>query len=148
MRMTPLMQAVLNGNRDILELLIENGANINIRDEDGCDPLMTAISSCGRQPSHPNNYHTPVFECVELLLKKGANPHAKDRHGRDAATWANRTYGKKFVELLVAHGVDESRFISSLAYENQTEIADSDVEMASHTSSRSSVEPGSSMDDV
>ena len=41
---TPLHYAAANGHKEIAELLIEKGADLNAKDEDGGTPLDVAIS--------------------------------------------------------------------------------------------------------
>jgi len=56
---TPLLHAVMNSRKEIVELLITNGADVNAKDADGFTPLDTAI----------NSQHT---ETADLLRKHGA----------------------------------------------------------------------------
>ena len=56
---TPLMEAAKRGQRAIISLLLENGANINAQDKKGATPLVYALL-----PDHT--------EVVTLLLGKGA----------------------------------------------------------------------------
>ncbi|XP_031573843.1 uncharacterized protein LOC116307692 [Actinia tenebrosa] len=58
--LTPLHRAATEGSYDCLQLLIDQGANVDIRDENGCTPLHDAV------------YHGNV-RCVLALLKAGAN---------------------------------------------------------------------------
>lgn len=58
--LTPLHRAAIEGSYDCLQLLIDQGANVDIKDENGCTPLHDAV------------YHGNV-SCVLALLKAGAN---------------------------------------------------------------------------
>lgn len=58
--LTPLHRAVIEGSYDCLQLLVDQGAEVNIRDEHGWTPLHDAV------------YHENV-SCVAALLKAGAN---------------------------------------------------------------------------
>lgn len=62
---TPLHFAALNNHKDLIQLLLANGAEIEWVDEQKCTPLHLA---CKR--GH--------FESVHLLLTSGANIYAKD----------------------------------------------------------------------
>lgn len=59
--MTPLHQAVLDGNVQAVHLLISNGSDVNKKDTDSWTPLHTACA-CG---------HTDI---VRYLLANGADP--------------------------------------------------------------------------
>lgn len=61
---TPLDIASYNNFEDIVELLISNGADLNLQDNNGYSPLLYAIE----------NYS---YETVELLVNNGANLNSK-----------------------------------------------------------------------
>ncbi|XP_028917316.1 fibronectin type 3 and ankyrin repeat domains protein 1 isoform X2 [Ornithorhynchus anatinus] len=71
---SPLMRvSAVSGHRDVASLLIEAGADVNVRDKDGKTPLMVAVL---------NNHE----ELVQLLLDKGADPNVTNEvtpAGRD-----------------------------------------------------------------
>ena len=67
-RMAPLTLATMMGHTKAAELLIQLGADVNIRHEDGGTPLHLSIF-LGR------------FELMELLIKEGADVNAKNRRG-------------------------------------------------------------------
>ncbi|KAL0165409.1 hypothetical protein M9458_041162, partial [Cirrhinus mrigala] len=56
---TPLHHACHAGQLDIIQLLLEAGASVDLPTLNGATPLMRAIESC--RPS-----------CVEYLIKAGA----------------------------------------------------------------------------
>lgn len=58
------------GHVNIIELLLKNGANIDLQDVDGQTPLHYA-ASCGH------------LNCVKFLLKKGARKDILDIEGKD-----------------------------------------------------------------
>lgn len=60
--------------------LIENAANVNIRDKFGCTPLMRA----------GENGHK---ELAQLLINNGADTEIVDNYGDKAVGWA-RSRGK------------------------------------------------------
>ena len=60
--MTPLMNAADNGSVEIIRLLLENGANVNNKD-DYCDTVLHRVGCWGKD------------EAVNLLLKRGAHRH-------------------------------------------------------------------------
>jgi len=74
---TVLMKAVQLNLDDIVELFIENGANLNLIDNQGQTALMKAVSSY----SYSDNRS---LWTVKLLIKNGADVHIKDCDGCNA----------------------------------------------------------------
>ena len=65
---TPLNLSARNGNLELSQLLLENGADVNIADEKSCTPLYTAAKY-----GHSN--------VLRLFLENGADPNKQDRNG-------------------------------------------------------------------
>ena len=79
MNRTPLMQAVVMEKYDCVKILIEAGADVNARDNDGFTPLMVAASrdGVGRKDSE-------VPGIIRLLLEHGADIDATNNRGQCA----------------------------------------------------------------
>ena len=115
--LTPLTYAAFKGHKEVAELLITAGADMN-----------------------PKRYSTPPLhgaadhgqkEIVELLIAKGADVNAKDVHVETPLLFASRRGHKEVSELLIANGADvnakDGREYSSLhwaAREGHKEIAE------------------------
>ncbi|XP_074767726.1 arf-GAP with coiled-coil, ANK repeat and PH domain-containing protein 2 isoform X7 [Athene noctua] len=86
-RATPLIQAVRGGSLVTCEFLLQNGANVNIRDMKGRGPLhhATVLGHTGQ---------------VCLFLKRGANQHATDEDGKDPLSIAVEAANADIVTLL------------------------------------------------
>ncbi|XP_072789518.1 arf-GAP with coiled-coil, ANK repeat and PH domain-containing protein 2 isoform X8 [Taeniopygia guttata] len=84
---TPLIQAVRGGSLVTCEFLLQNGANVNIRDMNGRGPLhhATVLGHTGQ---------------VCLFLKRGANQHATDEDGKDPLSIAVEAANADIVTLL------------------------------------------------
>ncbi|XP_014111613.1 PREDICTED: arf-GAP with coiled-coil, ANK repeat and PH domain-containing protein 2 isoform X3 [Pseudopodoces humilis] len=84
---TPLIQAVRGGSLVTCEFLLQNGANVNIRDMKGRGPLhhATVLGHTGQ---------------VCLFLKRGANQHATDEEGKDPLSIAVEAANADIVTLL------------------------------------------------
>ncbi len=77
------------GKKDVAELLIAKGANVNARDSNGQTPLHVAQSE-------------PV---AQLLIAKGANVSARDSNGQTPLHMAE---SQAVAQLLIAKGADVS----------------------------------------
>ena len=88
---TALLRASENGHTEIVEMLLEKGANVNAVQTNGITALMRA-SEKG---------HT---ETVERLLEKGAKVNAVQTNGMTALIWASRYGNLKTVEMLLNYG--------------------------------------------
>ena len=88
-----LIYAANNGNAPIVNLLLENGANVNDQDDEGNTPLMIA-SERGHQ------------ETVKLLIESGANMNAQDEYKRTALMRASEDGRSNVVTTLLKKGAD------------------------------------------
>jgi len=89
-----LINAAFNGYRDVVELLISVGANVDVKTIYGMNAFMGA-AACGRK------------DVVELLLNVGADVNAKDNDGWSALTYAVWNGKKDVVDLLKKYGAKE-----------------------------------------
>lgn len=91
---TPLMAAVLYGDVDTVRLLLNSGADPNLRNEAGATALMWA---------------TDDLEKTRLLLKKGADAKARSEDSRTPLLIAAGRFGSSaVVKLLLDAGADPS----------------------------------------
>jgi ankyrin repeat protein len=82
------------GRKEVVELLLSKGSEINAKDKDVWAPLHFAAWNGNK-------------DVVELLLSKGAEVNATDsRDGMTALHFAARNGGKETVELLLANKAD------------------------------------------
>ncbi|RYP39319.1 hypothetical protein DL768_010725 [Monosporascus sp. mg162] len=90
---TPLSWAAEEGHREIVQLLLDKGAEIDAKDNDGRTPLWWAA----------RNGHK---EIVLLLLEKGAEIDAKGNISRTPLSWAAGKGHKEIVQLLLDKGAE------------------------------------------
>lgn len=67
---TPLLLAVMNGNKAMVQWLIAHDANLNLVDDDGYTPVNRAA------------FMDDKYEILVLLLEHGADPNGKDKNDR------------------------------------------------------------------
>ncbi|XP_073740780.1 fibronectin type 3 and ankyrin repeat domains protein 1 isoform X1 [Callorhinus ursinus] len=85
---TPLMRvSAVSGNQSAASVLIEAGADVNMRDKDGKTPLMVAVL---------NNHEA----LVQLLLDKGADASVKNEFGKGVLEMARVFDRQNVVSLL------------------------------------------------
>ena len=74
---TALFNAILKMRVSMVESLLKNGIDINVRNSDGMTPLMAAAS-------------TGNMQIIRLVLAKGADTHAVNTLGENAGEMAAR----------------------------------------------------------
>ena len=104
---------------DVLKLLIEEGADIEIRNSKGDTPLLTAI-----------NRHAP--QAAMILVNSGANIHIKNNENDTPLLLeARRSRGTELLKILIERGADKNaigsegkiaHFIALSRYTNAHEI--------------------------
>jgi len=90
---TPLHLAAATGQKDVAELLVAKGANVNDNSIEGATPLLSAALN-------------GQMEVAEFLIAKGANLEAKTNDGVTPLHMAAQEGKTKMVELLLAKGAD------------------------------------------
>ncbi len=86
-----LGRAARGGHAEAMNLLLENGAHIDIRDKFDHTPLMWAC-------------HTKHLELAETLLKNGADLNAEDRNGHTALRHAVHAGNFEVMDFLLKCG--------------------------------------------
>ncbi len=94
---TALHSALDDERFDIVELLLDKGADVNIEDDSGYAPLHIAASYAAK--------HNP--KVVELLISKGADINAKDNDGKTALAYAVEKAHTEIAKILRKHGAKE-----------------------------------------
>ena len=91
---TPIFYAVENDQEEMLSLLLEKGAKVDVRDDEGRCPLTMAAKD-GKN------------DMVKTMVKAGANPDSKGQEGMTALMiYAERHDGLQMAKFLVENGAD------------------------------------------
>ncbi|XP_052021810.1 uncharacterized protein LOC127671140 [Apodemus sylvaticus] len=90
---TSLHYACAHNHPDVVLLLLENNSSVNIRDDEGCTPLIKAAQQ--------GNIH-----CVSVLLDYNADPNVMDIIGNTAFHHAVSRGNLPIVKMLLKHNVD------------------------------------------
>ncbi|RYP70200.1 hypothetical protein DL771_005587 [Monosporascus sp. 5C6A] len=91
---TPLSWAAEKGHKEIVQLLLDKGAEIDAKDSNSRTPLSWAA-----EKGHK--------EIVQLLLDKGAEIDSKDKiYSQTPLSWAARNRHKEIVQLLLDRGAE------------------------------------------
>jgi len=90
---TPLHIAAYLGHKDIVEILIANGADVRLEDKDGRCPLHCAVCHDHKQ-------------VAEVLITDKADVNAKDKNSRTALHFAASGGKHEIVELLITKGAE------------------------------------------
>jgi len=134
-----LHYAAESGHEDLVGLLLDQGANINIQNpKNGSTPLHLAsfyghssvvslLMKRGCNPNVPNNHQVTALHaacdnnkiaCVEALIKGGANMESKDKKGATPLHYAVAQGNKETVEFLCKSGA----YVNSVDQHQQTPL--------------------------
>ena len=91
-----LLLASRRGHKEIVQLLVENGIDINQTNKDGQNALHWACEN-------GNN------EIAEFLIQNGINLKQKDIFQQNVLHWASRRGYREIVKLLIEEGIDANQ---------------------------------------
>jgi ankyrin repeat protein len=101
---TPLMRAATGGDVEVVKLLLDAGALVDLPNEDGTTPLMAAVSAAGTRGR--NKTEEQALATVELLHAAGADVNATSRRGMTAAHSAAFRGWNRLLKTLTGYGAN------------------------------------------
>ncbi len=132
-KMTDLFELIKHGDFEGVKKAIENGADVNARNEIGWTPLhlasywgctkiakllienkadVNAKDVCGNTPLHLASRYNNL-EIVKLLIEKGADVNAKDNYSKTALDIAKSHDYQEIIDLLTKN---KNKIIWDVAY--------------------------------
>lgn len=120
---SPLLIALQNAHLDLARLLIDRGADVNLANRKGWNPLYMAVKVRNQEiGTMPNPDANGMYELIQTLIDKGADVNARitgktEVHDAIASTWLKEPGATPFLraawcgdlevmKLLMAHGAD------------------------------------------
>nr|MCR5503991.1 ankyrin repeat domain-containing protein [Elusimicrobiaceae bacterium] len=106
----PLVQAAYMNNTQIIDILVDNGADLELKDVNSRTPILAYLHEVyiGQiEGNYPPNMQEQNKEIIKHMLDKGADVKAKDKDEEDILFYAVRTNNFPLIELLVSsYGAD------------------------------------------
>ena len=120
-----LHRAAYSGCGMIIDLLLEKGADINIKSLSGKTPLHVSVSDF-------------THDSMETLLEHGAEIDAEDNSGRTPLMYAVKRLDHNKIKCLLNHGADVTKFdkngknLISLVFENWEDFGQEHIDMIAY----------------
>jgi len=97
---TLLHQESYSGNFEAIQLLLEHGANINVRNEKGQTPIHKTLLEMN------DDFEDRFFDSIRFLLEHGADVDAPDNDKSTPLHVASRYGSVRATRLLLEHGAN------------------------------------------
>jgi len=118
----PLHWAAAAGFSEITQLLLDYGANVNIKSSTGCPPLPFAVGACffvlENKQLHSLKTEEKALEISQLLLEHGADTHIETPLTYSILAYPAEEGFNRLIKLLLDWGVQ----IDSTNYEGHTAL--------------------------
>ena len=103
---TALIYAVNGGHVETVKLLIENGADVNVRDCSDMNLLMYLYDNIHANTPSPTDEE--IIAIAELLIENGVDVNATDKYGQTVLKYAVNYKAKNYeaISFLIENGAD------------------------------------------
>jgi ankyrin repeat protein len=101
---TPLFLAARTADAELMQLLVDLGADPSLRNADETTTLMAAAGVGTRAPGEDPGTESEMVEAVKLALDLGNNVNSVDKNGETAMHGAAAKFAASIVQLLAANG--------------------------------------------
>jgi ankyrin repeat protein len=119
-----LLHVLLHGriNKDKIEMMVNNGADLNAKDSDGNIPLAVLISSKFLEGKIVFNITEQIISCAEILIP-GSNLKEKNNRGENVITIAKMSENRELIQLVTKnYNSLLSNFIDDIISDKLTNI--------------------------
>ncbi|WP_239662083.1 ankyrin repeat domain-containing protein, partial [Brachyspira hyodysenteriae] len=106
---TPLMIAALRNDYDMVQFLVEKGADVNAKTHSEYSSVVTPLL-LSLDYEHIESRYDENSSVAEFLINNGADINVKNNHGETPLMYASKLHNIKVVELLIQKGADINAF--------------------------------------
>jgi ankyrin repeat protein len=106
-------------NKQIMDVLIERGVDVNVCAKNGDSPLLRAsffTPNSSYDKNHNTNYYNNKIAIITYFLEHGANPNVVNKDGAFPLFWASLNKGNETVNLLIKYNASMSLFQGNSTY--------------------------------
>ena len=100
----PLVQAAFSNKTNLVDALIDNGANLELRDDNLRTPMLAYLQEvyiARIERNFPKGQESQISNMVKHLIDKGADINAKDYNGENILFYAVRDKNKPLIDFLI-----------------------------------------------
>lgn len=101
---TPLLRAAYGGDLEMMNLLLEHGAEVNLPNIDGVTPFGAAAATGGTRTGKKTE--EVAMQTMRILLEHGADVNERGRGGLTPLHTAARGDRLELAQMLIEHGAD------------------------------------------
>jgi ankyrin repeat protein len=119
---TPFLMAARTADLELMQLLLELGADPTLTNNNKTTPLMAAAGVGNRLPGEDPGSDTEVIEAMKFLIDHGGDVNAVDDNGETAAHGAAYRFFPSAVRFLAEHGVKPETWSNQKNKKGQTPL--------------------------